>query len=151
MSRFFLKKRIHFTNKKAKRISKSALFYITNKTRKYSYSLIDLLIKLGVYKIALLLKLIFIVSPFIVLTIVDNFVVAFIMTIMNIFLCAIFFSFATVSKSECIVNGEFDFGLYQQKKAKRETVVIVITFGTVLLSIFIGHYIVTDIISWMLV
>ena len=38
-----------------------------------------------------------------------------------------------------------------QKKAKRETVVIVITFGTVLLSIFIGHYIVTDIISWMFV
>ena len=110
MSKFFFKKKIHFTNKKAKRISKSALFYLMGKTRRYSYSLIDLLIKIGVYKTALLLKLIFIVSPFVVLTIVDNFVVAFIMTIINIFLCAIFFSFATVSKSECIVNGEFDFG-----------------------------------------
>ena len=151
MSKFFLKKKIHFTNKKAKRISKSALFYLMGKTRRYSYSLIDLLIKIGVYKAALLLKLIFIVSPFVVLTIVDNFVVAFIMTIINIFLCAIFFSFATVSKSECIVNGEFDFGLYQQKKATRETIVIVITFCVVLLSIFVGHYIITDIISWMLV
>ena len=86
-------------------------------------------------------------APFIFFIFVDNFVLAFIMSIFNIFICAVIFSLTDVNKNLAMVNGEFDYGKYKYLKAVKETIAILLAFFTIMMSTFFGHYIIDDIVG----
>ena len=102
--------------------------------------LIELLISLGIYKKTLMLKLAFVVVPFIILLIVDDVATALIVTIVDIFCCAFIFSITSTSRNDGMINGIFDYGKYKYIKAYRETVAILIMLFISLVLIISGHY-----------
>ena len=103
-------------------------------------NLIDFLMRFGIYKKTLSLKLIFVLIPFVVLNITDSFVISVVITTINIFCCYLMFSFAITNKEEAIVDGKFDYGMYKTIKAKKETIAIIIMCFVSLLLILLGHY-----------
>ena len=132
--------------KRIKYVSKELTIGFLRRLSKKSYNLVDLLIRLKIYKQALLLKILFVIIPMIILIITDNIVVAISITTINVFLCTLFFSFCVVDKQEATLNGKFDYGFYKYLKAKKETIVIILTFFTVMMTIIIGHYYFNDVI-----
>ena len=139
--------RTKYIAKKTKRLYRKTIKTATFGVKKISFSVVRLLISFGLFKKILLLKLVFIIAPFLFFIVVDNFVSAFIMTIFNIFICALIFSLTDVNKGLAIVDGEFDYGKYKYLKSVKESVAILLAFFTVMMSTFFGHYVIDDIVS----
>lgn len=136
-----------YITKKTRRVYRKTIKTTTFGIKKLSFSVVRLLVKFGLYKKILLLKLLFIMAPFIFFIFVDNFVLAFIMSIFNIFICAVIFSLTDVNKNLAMVNGEFDYGKYKYLKSVKETIAILLAFFTIMMSTFFGHYIIDDIVG----
>lgn len=141
---------VRHASKRTKRYYKRTLKVATFGVKKISFSIVKLLVRFGLYKNILLLKLLFIMVPFIFFIVVDNFVLAFIMATFNIFICAIIFSLTDVNKNLAMVNGEFDYGKYKHLKSIKETIAILLAFFTVMMSTFFGHYIIDDVIGMII-
>lgn len=133
--------------KRTKRFYRKTIKTATFGVKKVSFSVVKLLIRFGLYKKILLLKLVFIIVPFLFFIVVDNFVLAFIMTIFNIFICAVIFSLTDVNRNLAMVNGEFDYGKYKYLKSVKETIAILLALFTVMMSTFFGHYVIDDIVG----
>ena len=133
-----------------KYIGKKTWYYSSFLPKKTSISFVKLLIKLGLYKSALSIRLFFILFPFLFLIVVDGAVTAFIITTINIFVCSIVFLATNVSKEGAMVNGNFDYGKYRNKKIIRETIAIIICFALVMFNTFIGHFFVEKMFKYLL-
>lgn len=133
--------------KKTRRFYKKTFKTATFGVKKVSFNIVKLVVRSGLYKKILLLKLVFIMAPFLFFVVVDNFVLAFIMTIFNIFICAVIFSLTDVNKNLAMVNGEFDYGKYKYLKSVKETIAILLAFFTVMMSTFFGHYVIDDVVG----
>ena len=112
-------------------------------------SLIDLMLRIGIYKKTLALKLLFILFPFIILLITDGFVISVVVATIDIFLCALIFSITTTERKEAIVNGKFDYGKYKTIKAKKETISILLMFFVAMMLTIIGHFILEKLLQTM--
>ena len=108
--------------------------------------LVELLMNVKLYKQTFLLKLIFVLIPLIILIPLDNVVMAMIMTIFDIFCCALIFSLASTERKDAMVNGAFDYGKYKYIKSYRETIAILVMFFISSVSIIIGHYFLKDLL-----
>ena len=133
-------------SKKIRRNGKNITNNILNRLLIKPTSIVDLLLKLGVHKHTLSLKLVFILAIFVALLVMDNFVISFIMTTADVFCIALIFSFTTASKLEATIDGKFDYGIYKKIKARKDIIAIVIAFFTTTISIMIGHCYVADIV-----
>ena len=134
-----------------KYVGKKTLYYSSFLPKKTSINLIKLLIKLGLYKHAISIRLFFMLFPFLLLIVVDGAVIAFLVTTINIFVCSIVFLATNVSKEEAYVNGNFDYGKYKNKKIIRETIAIIVCFAFVMFNTFIGHFFVEKMFKYLLV
>ena len=138
-----LKERITRFQKRTKHITKDTRRKITSGSfkylKRYSYNFIDLLVKLGFAKHSSRTKILFVLAPLISLTIIDNIVIAFVITTINVFACVIMFSFAVVSKEVGMVNGVFDYGKYKYEKEKREVIIILVMTAFTMITIIFGH------------
>ena len=133
--------------KRTKRFYRKTIKTATFGVKKVSFSVVKLLIRFGLYKKILLLKLVFIIVPFLFFIVVDNFVLAFIMTIFNILICAVIFLLTDVNKKLAMVNGEFDYGRYKYLKSVKETIAILLALFTVMMSTFFGHCVIDDVVG----
>ena len=82
-----------------KYVGKKTLYYSSFLPKKTSINLIKLLIKLGLYKHAISIRLFFMLFPFLLLIVVDGAVIAFVVTTINIFVCSM-----QLSKQLLIIN-----------------------------------------------
>jgi len=133
-------------SKRIKHKTKSIRVGFIKKLCSKPINLIDLFIKIGLYKQTLLLKLIFVLVPFAIVLLLDNVVVAIIVATINIFFCALFFSITTTERHEAIVDGKFDYGKYKYIKSYKETIAILLMFFVSSALILIGHNVLEDLI-----
>ena len=137
-------------SKRIKHQSKQAGIAVVKKLTARPYRLIGLLMRFKIYKYSNNVKISCILVPFFVLLILDNFLLALIVACMDIFLCALFFAFASVDKKEAIISGQFDYGEYKRIKAKKDTTAIVASLLVMVLSIVISHFFVAErLASWL--
>ncbi|GEM_PF-6513034 len=134
-------------SKRIKHQSKVAGVALVKKLTARPYRLVGLLMKMRVYKYSIQAKLICMLAPFFVLLILDNFVLALIVACVNIFVCALFFTFASVERSEAIVGGKFDYGAYKTIKAKRDTIAIIGSMVFMVVSVAVSHFLVAEYIN----
>ena len=138
-------RRITIIQKRTKHFAKATRGRITSGTakylKKYSFNIVNILVKLGFAKYTPKAKVAFIILPLILSTLVDNVAVAIVVTSLNLFVCVILFSFAVVPKEYGVVNGVFDYGKYKYIKSKREVIIMLIMTAFMLFSIIFGHYI----------
>ena len=143
---FFKKKTNYRFSKRLKYKSKIVVNEIMKKFYTKPIGLIDLLVGLGLYKDVLLLKLIFIIVPFVILFLFDDIVVAMIIATVDIFLCALVFSMTVTERHEAIVDNKFDYDLYRNIKSKKETkAILIMTFVSIILTL-IGHFSMKDLL-----
>lgn len=143
---FFKKKTNYRFSKRLKHKSKIVVNEIMKKFYTKPIGLIDLLVGLGLYKDVLLLKLIFIIVPFVILFLFDDIVVAMIIATVDIFLCALVFSMTVTERHEAIVDNKFDYDLYRNIKSKKETkAILIMTFVSIILTL-IGHFSMKDLL-----
>jgi len=127
-------------SKRLKNKSKSVSVSFIKKLCEKPMGIVELLMKLGIYKKTLSLKLLFILIPFIILIFTDSFVISVVITTINIFCCYFMFSITTVSKSRAMENGKFDYGKYKYLKARGETISILLMLLISMFLIIFGHY-----------
>ena len=112
-------------------------------------NLVDLMIRIGLYKKTLVLKLLFILFPFVILLITNGFVIAVIIATIDIFCCALIFSMTDVERKEALVNGKFDYGKYKSIKAQKETIAILLMMFISMALIIIGNSILEQLLQAM--
>ena len=135
-----IKKKGHFAGKKTKHISRGAVMKVLNFTKRRSLSIVNLLIKMGLARQTTKVKMLSVVVPLISLTLIDNFIVAIVITSIDLFFCALCFSMTTVHKSEAYNSDyDFDYGKYKYLCSVREVYAIIAISIFVMLSIIIGH------------
>ena len=154
--KFFVKKNVDndYKNEKYKKrvsktikhIGKKTIFKTNNIIQRRTFGLLTILVKLGVHKKILSIKLAIIFIPLITMLLLDNFMIAIATATFNIFMCAIAFSFTNISKQDATINGVFDYGFYKKKKAYREVAIIVFTTLIMMLSIIFGHYVLNKVL-----
>ena len=137
-------------SKRIKHQSRQAGVAMVKKLTARPYRLIGLLMKFKIYRYSTNVKISCILVPFFVLLILDNFLIALIVACMDIFFCALFFTFASVDKKEAIISGQFDYGEYKRIKAKKDTIAIVASLLLMVVSIVISHFVIADrLVSWL--
>lgn len=135
--------------KRLKHTSKMLSMNFIRKICSKPMGIIDLLVKMKIYKHTLSLKLIFILIPFVILLLIDNVVMAIIIATIDIFCCAIMFSITATERQEALVNGKFDYGKYKQIKAKKETIAILLMFFVSSVLIILGHTTLNSLVQTM--
>ena len=127
-------------SKRLKHVSKQTSMFLLRKLIMRPMGLLELLMYLGIARHVLLLKLIFILLPFSVLILIDNVVIAIVVSTVDVFCCALIFSITITDRSEALVDGKFDYGKYKHIRAKKDTIAILLMSFVATLSILIGHY-----------
>lgn len=101
---------------------------------------LKLLIKLKIYKIAILMEILSISAPFVILLFTDNFITAFTVGVVNIFICILISTLMIIDVKKTNINGKINYQLYDYLKIRKKIIVMFLFIFISTLTIIIGHY-----------
>ena len=135
-------KKVSFTKNKIKSDRNIARSKVRVLTHKSSYWFVDILMLLRIHKHIRKIKLGIVIIQFVILTIFDDFVIAIIVAVFNVFACLLIFALVSVNRDEAMTDGQFDYGKYKNIKSRKEVVAITISTLVAMTTVIFGNQIV---------